>query len=98
MSDLIPAERIENRIFLIRGLKVMVDRDLAKLYGVTTKRLNEQVKRNLARFPEDFMFNLSVSEKKTTGRKLRPVQCIKALRCDTLRFYRTRNCHAFFRP
>ena len=42
----------------------MIDRDLAKLYGVTTKRLNEQVKRNLNRFPEDFMFQLTDSEKK----------------------------------
>ena len=60
--SLIPIERIENRIFLIRGQKVMLDTDLAELYGVTTKRLNEQVKRNRARFPEDFMFQLTASE------------------------------------
>ena len=60
--SLIPTERIENRIFLIRGQKVMLDADLAELYGVTTKRLNEQVKRNRARFPEDFMFQLTASE------------------------------------
>jgi hypothetical protein len=60
--SLIPIERIENRIFLIRGQKVMLDADLAELYGVTTKRLNEQVKRNRARFPEDFMFQLTASE------------------------------------
>lgn len=63
MKDIIPIERIENRIFLIRGHKVMIDRDLAELYGVTTKRLNEQVHRNLKRFPDDFMFSLTQSEK-----------------------------------
>ncbi len=52
-------ERIENKIFLIRGRKVMLDKDLAELYGIETKRLNEQVRRNLKRFPEDFMFQLA---------------------------------------
>ena len=56
-AGLIPEDVIENKILLIRGKKVMVDRDLAKLYGVTTKRLNEQVKRNIERFPEDFLFD-----------------------------------------
>jgi phage regulator Rha-like protein len=59
---LIPAERIEKAILLIRGHKVMLDSDLATLYGVTTKRLNEQVRRNRARFPEDFMFELTKEE------------------------------------
>jgi len=59
---LIPPERIERSILLIRGHKVMLDSDLAELYGVTTKRLNEQVRRNLSRFPEDFMFQLTESE------------------------------------
>jgi hypothetical protein len=59
---LIPAERIERAILLIRGQKVMLDSDLARLYGVTTKALNQAVRRNLARFPEDFMFRLSVTE------------------------------------
>ena len=54
---------ILNRILIIRGKKVMIDRDLAELYGVTTKRLNEQVKRNTTRFPEDFMFQLTLEEK-----------------------------------
>jgi hypothetical protein len=54
---------IEKRIYTIRGHKVMLDTDLADLYGVSTKRLNEQVKRNLRRFPEDFMFRLTSSEK-----------------------------------
>ncbi len=55
---------IENKIFTIRSQKVMIDRDLAELYEVETKRLNEQVKRNLKRFPEDFMFQLSNDEQK----------------------------------
>ncbi len=59
----IPSERIERGILLIRGQKVMLDTDLAELYGVTTKRLNEQVKRNRGRFPADFMFRLSAAEK-----------------------------------
>ncbi len=54
---------IENKILVIRGQQVMLDRDLAKLYGVETKRLNEQVKRNIERFPEDFMFSLNKTEK-----------------------------------
>jgi len=63
MSNLISIEVITSKIFIIRGKKVMLDRDLAVLYGVTTKRLNEQVKRNLKRFPEDFMFQLTKHEK-----------------------------------
>ena len=58
----IPNEIIENKIFLIREQKVMLDSDLAELYNVETKRLNEQVKRNIKRFPEDFMFQLSEKE------------------------------------
>jgi hypothetical protein len=57
-----PTERIERSILLIRGQKVLLDVDLAALYGVTTKRLNEQVRRNRARFPEDFMLQLTAEE------------------------------------
>jgi hypothetical protein len=62
---IIPIESVEQRIFIIRGQKVILDADLAQLYGVTTKRLNEQVKRNRERFPEDFMFRLSLAEGKS---------------------------------
>ena len=62
-NRIVPAERVESRILLIRGQKVLLDADLAKLYGVTTKRLNEQVKRNRNRFPDDFMFQLTSGEK-----------------------------------
>jgi hypothetical protein len=61
-NAIVPLERIESRILLIRGHKVMLDSDLAELYGVTTKRLNEQVKRNRQRFPADFMFQLTSDE------------------------------------
>jgi len=54
---------IENKIYIIRGKRVMLDFDLAQLYGVATKRLNEQMKRNRERFPEDFIFQLSKDEK-----------------------------------
>ncbi|MDX8404918.1 MAG: ORF6N domain-containing protein [Mariprofundus sp.] len=59
----IPVEVIERRILLIRGQKVMLDADLAEVYGVATKRLNEQVKRNISRFPDDFAFKLTSEEK-----------------------------------
>jgi len=62
MNKMIPVERIEKKIFLIRNQKVMIDRDIAELYGVETRRLNEQVKRNIKRFPEDFMFQLTREE------------------------------------
>lgn len=61
--DLVLPQRIESHILTLRGVRVMVDADLAELYGVTTKRLNEQVKRNLTRFPSDFMFQINAIEK-----------------------------------
>ena len=60
---IIPDEVIMNKIIMIRGQKVMISNDLAELYGVTTKRLNEQVKRNIKRFPKHFMFQLTEQEK-----------------------------------
>tara|TARA_B100000315_G_scaffold143133_1_gene132109 strand:- start:219 stop:749 length:531 start_codon:yes stop_codon:yes gene_type:complete len=62
-KSIVPVGKIQNRILLIRGEKVIIDADLAEFYGVPTKRLNEQVKRNKDRFPEDFLFQLSVKEK-----------------------------------
>ncbi len=76
-QELVPAERIERMILLIRGQKVMLDADLAELYGVPTKRLNEQVKRNADRFPDDFMFRLTTDEKREVVAK-----------CDHLRSLR----------
>jgi hypothetical protein len=63
-KPIIPIEQIERSILLIRGHKVMLDRDLAYLYGVTTKVLNQAVKRHKDRFPEDFMFQLGMEEAK----------------------------------
>ncbi len=65
MKDLIPTERIEQAIFLIRGQKVLLDADLALIYGVPTKGLNQAVKRNLRRFPSDFLFRLTAEELET---------------------------------
>jgi hypothetical protein len=62
MSALVPQEQIEQTILVIRGHRVMLDADLADLYGVPTKRLNEQVQRNKKRFPSDFMFQLIPAE------------------------------------
>ncbi|MBI5376566.1 MAG: ORF6N domain-containing protein [Candidatus Schekmanbacteria bacterium] len=59
---MIPHELIEKRIFFVRGQKIMLDADLAELYQVSTKRLNEQVRRNINRFPPDFMFKLTNKE------------------------------------
>src|SRR3989338_4731766 len=61
-SSLLPLETITHRILLLRGQKVLLDADLAELYDVTTKRFNEQVRRNLVRFPTDFMFQLDEEE------------------------------------
>lgn len=63
-ASIIPIQRAERLILLIRGQKVILDSDLAELYGVPTKRLNEQVRRNQGRFPSDFMFQLTEAEKR----------------------------------
>jgi hypothetical protein len=62
MQDFVPMERIADKIYLIRKTKVMMDRDLAELYGVKTKALKQGVRRNINRFPSDFMFELSKEE------------------------------------
>ncbi len=62
LQMLVVEQKILNRIYAIRGQKVMLDEDLAEMYGVETKRLNEQVKRNIKRFPKDFMFTLTPKE------------------------------------
>ncbi len=63
-NSFIPKERIINKIYYIRGKKVMFDKDLAELYGVETRILNQAVKRNKERFPSDFMFQLTEREYK----------------------------------
>ena len=63
MAAILPSEKIDRAILFLRGQKVMLDSDLAEIYGVKTSRLNEQVKRNIDRFPADFMFQLTDKEK-----------------------------------
>ena len=74
---IIPDEVVVSKILLIRGKKVMIDKDLAELYGMPTKRLNEQVKRNIKRFPEDFMFQLTVDEKEEVVAKCDHLKTLK---------------------
>lgn len=62
MPSIVPMEKITSKIYLIRGTRVMLDRDLAELYGVKTKALKQAVRRNIKRFPEDFMFELTKEE------------------------------------
>ncbi|MFA5804285.1 MAG: ORF6N domain-containing protein [Melioribacteraceae bacterium] len=64
IESLLPVERITTKIFLLRGEKVLLDSDLAELYGVEAKKLNQAVKRNIERFPNDFMFRLTTEEYK----------------------------------
>ena len=71
MNKLILIGNIESKIYYFRGKKVIIDRDLAELYGVKTKVLNQAVKRNFIRFPEDFMFQLTKKEAQTTNPALR---------------------------
>ena len=66
----IPDEVVMSKIYVIRGQKVMLDKDLSELYGVETKRLKEQVRRNIERFPEDFMFELTAEEYQTLKEQL----------------------------
>ena len=86
-EELVPHEVIENKIYLIRGQKVMMDMDLATLYGVETKYLNRQVRRNIDRFPGDFMFQLTKNE-------------AEVLRCQnvTLEIVEKRGRHSKYLP
>ena len=62
MTEVMSVDNIQSKVYVIRGQQVMLDYDLAEIYGYEVKRLNEQVKRNIARFPEDFMFQLTKNE------------------------------------
>ena len=77
MTDLIPVENITRKIFMVRGFKVMLDRDLAELYGVRTKALKQAVRRNIKRFPEDFMFELNFKEESS----LRSLSIVSSFVC-----------------
>lgn len=82
MKELIPPECIEKKIYLVRGQKVMLDRDLAELYGVETRALNQAVRRNRDRFPADFMFALDREEIE----RISQIVISSAGRKDTLKF------------
>lgn len=76
-KSVVPVGVIQQRIFLIRGVKVMVDADLAAFYGVPTRRLHEQVRRNAERFPADFMFRLSKEEQAELAAKCEHLSALK---------------------
>lgn len=76
-SKILQNSIVDDKIFIIRGVQVMVDRDLAELYGVSTGRLNEQVKRNMEKFPNDFMFELTDEEKNELIAKCDNLQSLK---------------------
>jgi hypothetical protein len=82
----IAAGKVEGSILLVRGQRVVLDSELAALYGVTTKRLNQQVQRNLERFPDDFMFQLAKSEKEQV---VANCNHLSKLRFDVLNVWRT---------
>jgi len=90
-SIALPDESIEDTILLIRGQRVILDHDLARLYGVATKVLNQAVKRNLDRFPEDFMFQLTKAE---TGQ----CQRRKRLRSQIVTLKKARGTHVKYQP
>ena len=90
-SIALPDEFIEDTILLIRGKRVILDHDLARLYGVTTRVLNQAVKRNLDRFPEDFMFQLNEAE---TG----DWQHLKRLRSQIVILKKARGTHRKYQP
>jgi phage regulator Rha-like protein len=90
-SIALPDESIEDTILLIRGKRVILDHDLASLYGVTTKVLNQAVKRNLDRFPEDFMFQLTKAETEEWQR-------LKRLRSQIVTLKKTRGTHRKYQP
>lgn len=87
----LPDEFIEDTILLIRGKKVILDHDLAKLYGVATRVLNQAVKRNLERFPEDFMFQLTDAETEEC-------QHLKRLRSQIVILKKARGTHRKYQP
>lgn len=81
----LPDEVIINKILIVRGEKVMIDSDLAELYGVPTKRLNEQVKRNFKRFPKHFMFELIKEEKDELVAKCDHLKRLKLAACGLVK-------------
>src|SRR2546421_12341584 len=98
-SSLIPVDRIEKAIHLIRGERVMLDRDLAEMYGVPTKVFNQAVKRHKERFPSGFMFQLTKEEAVSIRLRSQSVTLKRrsTSQVPSTRFHRTRNSNAFKR-
>ncbi|OYX22564.1 MAG: hypothetical protein B7Z16_04265 [Algoriphagus sp. 32-45-6] len=82
MNELLTEERVLQLIHKIRNQKVMLDSDLAEMYGVPTKRLNEQVKRNLDRFPDDFMFQLTQEEWENLKSQIATASWVRTLKTE----------------
>jgi hypothetical protein len=91
-------QSIQNRIYEIRGERVMLDRDLAGLYQVETKQLNQAVKRNLKRFPPDFMFQLSQEEFETLKTQIENLENGNSLRSQFVTLKTGRGQHAKYLP
>lgn len=89
---------IQSKIYEIRGQKVMLDRDLAELYGIETKRLKEAVRRNLRRFPVDFMFELNRKEFEFLRSQIASSNRAGWIEVHAFCFFRTRSSYAFFSP
>ncbi|MCH7414996.1 ORF6N domain-containing protein [Belliella sp. R4-6] len=97
-SDLIIQERITRSIYFVRNQKVMMDSDLAEMYGVETKALNQAVKRNLDRFPEDFMFKLSNEEWKDLQARIEEQNEDHSLRSQIVTLKNDRGRHRKYLP
>lgn len=85
-QSLVPVDRVANHIFVIRGKRVMLDRDLAELYGVETKALNQAVTRNIDRFPEDFMFRITAEELGNTDRSRSQIVTLNRKRGSNIKY------------
>ena len=95
MTDInLPMERITGKIFMLRGMKVMLDRDLAELYGVETRILKQAVRRNSERFPDDFMFELSQEEFKNWRSQFVISNSDKMVTLSSYGIHRARRSHA----
>ena len=93
MKELIPTERIERFIFLIRGQKILLDADLALIYGVPTKVLNQGVKRNMRRFPSDFVFRLTAEQLEAVQSQIATGSQASRPSVSSLRVHRARRDH-----
>ena len=96
MSE-VSLSKIESMIYIVRGQKVMLDSDLADLYEVETKQLNRQVKRNILRFPEDFMFQLTPDEFREIQKLKKTIDQYGGAKKKSKRVYRKWSGHAFKR-